>query len=184
VPLNFDVLQTDKRMKLRANMTINGRSYRKGDEIAWYAVYPFFLLHMLMFGGSGFFMAYAGKHHDETFFLYMHGGFAIIVYTIFYLAMFGRDEVKWMFINAALGLLGIYTQIGWILSLFDKDIGDYPTQVHVIPFLYFVLYTFLLRQAVLDITRSREDETRRRRAENAYAVVLTASYLISYSIGK
>jgi hypothetical protein len=170
-------------MKLQGNMTINGRSYRKGDEIAWYAVYPFFLLHMLMFGGSGFFMAYADKHPDVIF-LYMHGGFAILVYTIFYLTMFGLDEVKWMFINAALGLLGIYTQIGWILSLFDKDISDYPIQVHVIPFLYFVLYTFLLYQAVLDMTRSRDDKKRRQYVENGYVAVLTVGYLISYFLGK
>ena len=170
-------------MKLQGNMTINGRSYRKGDEISWYAVYPFFLFHMLMFGGSGFFVAYADKRPDVTF-LYMHGGFAIFVYTIFYLTMFGRDEVKWMFINAALSVLGIYTQIGWILSLFQKNISDYPIRVHVIPFLYFVLYTFLLRQAVLDITRSRENETRRRRVENGYVAILSVGYLISYFLEK
>ncbi len=170
-------------MKLRGNMTINGRAYRKGDEVPWYAVYPFFLVHMLMFGGSGFFMAYADKRPDVTF-LYMHGGFAIFVYTIFYLTMFGRDEVKWMFINSALGLLGIYTQIGWILSLFHKNIGDFPIRVHVIPFLYFVLYTFLLHQAVLDITRSRENETRRRYIEIGYTILLTVGYSISYFLGK
>ena len=87
-------------------MTINGRRYRKGDVIPWYAVYPFFLVHMLMFGGSGFLMAYADSRPDVTF-LYLHGGFAILVYTVFYLTMFGRDEVKWMFINAGLGLLGV-----------------------------------------------------------------------------
>ena len=29
-------------------------------ELPWYKIYPFFLAHMLMFGGSGFFMAYTG----------------------------------------------------------------------------------------------------------------------------
>jgi hypothetical protein len=177
------VLQRDEDMKLRGSIKINGRQYSKGDEIPWYAIYPFFLIHMLMFGGSGFFMAYADTRPDLSF-LYMHGGLAILVYTIFYLTMFGRDEVKWMFINAALGLLGIYTQIGWILSLFHKDISDYPVQAHLIPFLYFVLYTFLLRQAVLDITRSRENVTRRRYVENGYTIFLTAGYLISYFLGK
>jgi len=166
-------------MKLQGNITINGRSYRAGHEIRWYTVYPFFLAHMLMFGGSGFVMAY-GEQHPGVAFLYMHGGIAIFVYTIFYLNIFGRDKVKWMFINAALGLLGIYTQIGWILSLFHKNIGDYPLRVHVIPFLYFVLYTFLLRQAVLDITRSRENAARRRHVERGYATLLTVGYLVSY----
>jgi hypothetical protein len=164
-------------------MTVNGRRYRKGDEISWYFVYPFFLVHMLAFGGSGFFMAYAKSRPDVTF-LYLHGGFAILVYTVFYLAMFGRDEVKWMFINAALGLVGIYTQIGWILSLFGKQIGDYPIHVHVIPFLYFVLYTFLLRQAVLDMTHSREKDRKKQRVEYGYVAVLVLVYVISYYLNR
>jgi hypothetical protein len=96
-----------------------------------------------------------------------------------YLAIFGRDEVKWMFINAFLGLLGIYSQIGWLLSLFGKKIGDYPFYVHVIPFLYFVLYTFLLRHAVIDITRSRENPRRRNLIENCYIAISIAVYLTS-----
>ncbi|WP_151670185.1 hypothetical protein [Nitrincola schmidtii] len=166
-------------MKLRADITINGRLYKKGEEIAWYKIYPFFLVHMLAFGGSGFVMAYADTP-ENILFLYFHGGVAILVYVIFYLFIFGMDEVKWMFINAGLGALGIFTQMGWLLALFGRDISDYPFQVHVIPFLYFVLYTFLLHQAVLDLTNSREDETKRRRVESSYIVILAAGYLLSY----
>jgi len=170
-------------MKISRSLTIGGRKYRKGDEIPWIVVYPFFLFHMLMFGGSGFLMAYADNHPDLSF-LYMHGGFAILIYTVFYLVIFGRDEVKWMFINAALGFVGIYTQIGWILSLFGKEIGDYPIHVHVIPFLYFVLYTFLLRHAVLDITHSREDHRKKKRVEFGYVAVLVVGYIISYYLNR
>jgi hypothetical protein len=166
-------------MKLRGSISINRRKYNKGDAIPWYKIYPFFLIHMLMFGGSGFLIAYFSTS-PEVLFLYLHGGFAIIIYTIFYLSIFGLDEVKWMFINAALGLLGIYSQIGWLLSLFGKDINDYPVYVHVIPFLYFILYTFLLRQAVLDITRAREDDKKKKRVEYGYIVISTSIYLISY----
>lgn len=166
-------------MKLRADITINGRLYKKGEEIAWYKIYPFFLVHMLAFGGSGFVMAYADTP-ENILFLYLHGGIAILVYVIFYLVIFGMDEVKWMFINAGLGALGIFTQMGWLLALFGRDISDYPFQVHVIPFLYFVLYTFLLHQAVLDLTHSREDETKRRRVESSYIIILAAGYLLSY----
>ena len=42
------------RMRIHGNISINNRAYHKGDDIPWYAIYPFFLLHMLMFGGSGF----------------------------------------------------------------------------------------------------------------------------------
>jgi len=167
------------KVKLQGNITINNQAYAKGDEIPWYKVYPFFLLHMLVFGGSGFLMAY-GQHRPPVLFLYLHGGLAVTVYTAFYLVIFGRDEVRWMFINAALGLLGLYSQIGWLLSFFGKKIGDYPVSVHVIPFLYFVLYTFLLRHAVTDLAQSREDPARRKLVDNAYIVLSVAFYLFSY----
>lgn len=161
---------------------MNGRRYAAGDEVPWYSVYPFFMLHMLMFGGSGFLMAYSGRLQDVAF-LYLHGGFAIIIYTVFYLAIFGLDEVKWMFINAGLGLLGIYTQVGWILSLFGRRIGDYPLKVHVIPFLYYTLYTFLLRRALLDLAGAGEDDGRKQKVEYSYIAASVAMSLASYFLG-
>jgi hypothetical protein len=161
-------------MKARSDLTINGKKFRKGTKFPWYFIYPFFLVHMLAFGLSGFFMAYSSDA-PELSFLYIHGGFAIFVYTIFYLAIFGVDEIKWMFINAALGLLGIYAQIDLILSLFDKQAGDFPPTVHVIPFLYYILYTFLLYQMILDVTGAREDPRRKKIVEGFY---ITASVLV------
>jgi hypothetical protein len=137
------------------------------------------MVHMLIFGASGFLMAY-GKRHPPIPFLYMHGGLAILVYTIFYISFFGLDEVKWMFANAALGLFGIYSQIGWFLSFFGKRISDYPFYVHVIPFLYFVLYTFLLRHAVMDITNSRNDPKRAKVVGYCYVAASIAFYLVTY----
>lgn len=168
-------------MRLQGNITINGRIYPQGTDIPWFRVYPFFLIHMLVFGGSGFFMAY-GPAHPPVLFLYLHGGLAITVYTLFYLSIFGRDAVKWMFINAILGLFGIYSQISWLLSLVGKRVSDYPFYVHVIPFLYYVLYTFLVRHAVIDITQSREDARRRKRVENLYIAVSVAVYVIVYRL--
>ncbi len=166
-------------MKLQAELTVNGKKYAKGSEVPWYTIYPFFLVHMLVFGGSGFFMAYSAQHPPLGF-LYLHGGFAILIYTAFYVTMFGVDEVKWMFINAGLGVLGIYGQMGWLLSKFGKRIGDYPLRVSVIPFLYFVLYTFLLRHALLDLTGSREDGGRQQKVEYAYIVASVAVSLLLY----
>ena len=170
-------------MKLHGSVTINGKAYAKGDEIAWYTIYPFFLLHMLMFGGSGFLMAYAGKDVPDAF-LYLHGGIAILVYVVFYFVIFGKDEVRWMFVNAGIGLYGIWCEIGWLLSLFGARLSDYPWQRHVVPFVYYVLYTFLLRQLVLDLFRAREDEARRRRVETAYIVVSLLVYTLFYLGGR
>jgi hypothetical protein len=166
-------------MKLQSDIRVNQRTYAKGTDVPWYKVYPFFLLHMLIFGGSGFMMAY-GKSHPPVLFLFLHGGLAISIYIAFYLVFFGRDEVEWMFINAGLGLFGIYSQIGWFLSFFGKRIGDYPYYLHVIPFLYFVLYTFLIRHAVLDITKSRENPNRRTLVGYCYIAGSVAFYLITY----
>jgi hypothetical protein len=156
-------------MKLRSDITINGKVHRKGEAAPMGFIYPFFLFHMGMFGLSGFFMAY-GTDDVDLMFLYLHGGIAIVVYLVFYLAIFGMDEVRWMFINAALGLLGIWAEIRYILGWFGKSIDDFPVAVHVTPFLYYILYTFLLRQMLLDITHSRDNPARKRLVEMLYVV--------------
>ncbi len=145
-------------------------------------IYVFFLIHMLAFGAAGFLMAYAPDRPDLGF-LYAHGGFAIFVYLIFYLVFFGVDEVKWMFINAGLGVMAIYTQIEWILSLFGARIADYPWEVHVVPFLYFVLYTFLLRRMVLDLTGALSHPERRQFVDTAY-VLIYAGVMIGSWLGR
>jgi len=120
-------------------------------------------------------MAYAADD-VPSFFLYLHGGIAICVYLVFYLLIFGVDEIKWMVINAGLGLFGIISQIDWILDLFDKSYEQFLTSRHIIPFLYFVLYTFLLRQAVLDVSGARENEQRRRLVDYAYVGISLVTY--------
>lgn len=130
-------------------------------------IYLFFGVHMLMFGLSGFYLAYS-QDGPDVLFQYMFGGFAIFVYLVFYVVIFGIDQVKWLLINAALGILGIYAQIGRILDRFGKDIDAYPWYVHVVPFLYYVLYTFLLRQCLLDATGSRDNPRRRAWVERIY----------------
>jgi len=162
-------------VKLQGAITINGKKYEKGDEIPWYGIYPFFLLHMAMFGGSGFLLAYSGDD-VPTAFLFLHGGFAILIYTVFYVAMFGWDEVRWMFINAVLGIYGMWCEIGWLLGLFGKQLSDFPWYRHIIPFLYYVLYTFLLRHLFLDVFNAREDPQRQQRIEMGYIVLSVVVY--------
>lgn len=157
-------------MKLHSDMTINGKKHYAGDELPAKVIYPFFLLHMGMFGLSGFAIAYGAEDISGVVFAYLHGGFAILVYLIFYWVIFGPDRVKWMFINAALGIFGISAQIGWILALFDKQVSDYAWYVHLVPFMYYVLYTFLLHQAVLDFSGARDNEERRIKVDRGYMI--------------
>jgi hypothetical protein len=156
-------------MELQGDITINGKRYRKGEQIPWYFIYPFFMVHMGMFGLSGFFMAYASDGPGLPF-LYMHGGIACVVYLVFYFAIFGVDRVKWMFINSGLGLFGIYAQIEFLLSWFGKRAEDYSVAVHAIPFFYYVLYTFLLHQLLLDVTHARSNSRRRRLVDAVYII--------------
>lgn len=162
--------------QLHSKITINGKQYQAGEQIAWYAIYPFFLLHMLMFGASGFYMAY-GADDVPLLFIFLHGGIAILVYTLFYFAIFGVDEVKWMVINAGLGIFGIIAQLSWILGLlFNREMGDYSIARHIVPFCYYVLYTFLLHQALLDASGARTDESRRRTIDNLYILLSVLIY--------
>ncbi|NZA28259.1 hypothetical protein H0E84_17935 [Luteimonas sp. SJ-92] len=157
----------------REAIAISGPGLGK-DALGRFA-YPFFMFHMLLFGLSGFYMAYADSGPGIGF-VYAHGGIAIVVYMVFYLALFGLDQVKWMLINAGLGILGIYAQVGWILARFGRQIGDYAWYVHVVPFLYYILYMFLLRQFLLDVTGSRHDARRRAWVESGYVVVSLLLY--------
>ena len=162
-------------MKLKSGIKVGGKDYAPGDRAPMKFIYPFFLFHMAMFGMSGFLMAY-GSNQADLAFLYMHGGIAITVYLVFYLAIFGVDEVKWMLINAALGLLGIWAEINYILGWFGKSLDDFSPWVHVTPFLYYVLYTFLLRQLLQDLTGSRDKPARKRLVETLYVVASVILY--------
>jgi hypothetical protein len=168
-------------VKLRGSITVNGKAYPAGSEIAWYSIYPFFLLHMLMFGGSGFLMAY-GSNDVPTAFLFLHGGFAILVYLVFYVAIFGWDEVRWMFINAAIGIYGLWCEIGWLLGLFGKHLSEFPWYRHIVPFGYYVLYTFLIRHLWLDLFKAREDPVRQQRFEIGYIVGSVVIYTLVYLV--
>lgn len=147
----------------------SGQETAKENAVPRAIVYPLFLVHMLAFGLTGFLMAY-WIDPPAIGFMYLHGGIAILLYLLFYLAIFGVDEVKWMFINSALGLMGIYAQIDWILSAFGKQASDFSVFVHLIPFLYYVLYTFLLHQMVLDLTGARGNPVRERWVDALYVV--------------
>ena len=151
---------------LHHDITMNGKVVRAGETVSWVMVYPFFLFHMAVFGGSGFFMAYGTD--VELSFLFAHGGIAIVVYLAFYWAIFGPDTVKWLFIDTALGVVGIVAQLGWILALFDKTLADYSILRHIVPFCYYVLYTFLVHRAVRDIWSADRDDAKRRKVDWIY----------------
>ena len=58
---------------------------------------------------------------------------------------------------------------------FGKDIHSYPWYMNITPVLYYVLYTFLLRQFLIDLTHCR-DKTETRKLVNI--VYVTCSLLV------
>jgi hypothetical protein len=170
-------------VKMHGTITLSGRQYVSGDDVPWFGVYPFFLVHMLAFAGSGFIFCYLDPSmwSDLSFVaaMYLWGGLSILCYLPLYGIIFGRDELKWMFVNAGLGIVGIVSQIDWLLSLFGRGVGDYPIYAHGVPLAFFVMYTFLLRHAFLDLFGAREDATRRKRVQYAYVGATLAFYLVT-----
>ena len=79
-----------------------------------------------------------------------------------------------MFLNALFGLLRKGVQVGWLLSLFDRDSSTCPLSVYVTPFLFFLLYSFLMRRAVLDLINSLDDPARRKTMKKRYIGVTLA----------
>lgn len=141
-------------------------------------MYLFFLVHMAMFGSLGFAISY-GSEDVSVWVLLFFGGLSISVYCVFYIAIFGLDAIKWMFINAGLGVLGIFSQIHWILELFNKDIHDFHWTKHILPFLYFVLYTFLIRNFLIDLFKARSDEAKRKKVNQLYLWGSISFYILT-----
>jgi len=165
-------------MKLNVDFIFNDHEYPKGSDVPWYLVYPFFIFHIFIFGCIGFWMAYYTNPVTHVL-MFLHGGIAIFVYIKFYKGIFGSEAIKWMIINAILGMLAVWGQLGWILSfLLGKEINDFPIYVHIIPGVYFIIYTFLIRQAILDITNSREHKKKKIFIESAYVVIIVSIFIL------
>ena len=56
---------------------------------------------------------------------------------------------------------------------------SFPWQVHLIPFLYYVLYTFLIYQLILEIAGAYKDPQRKKVVEGFYVVT---SFLVYSAI--
>lgn len=137
--------------------------------------YLFFLVHMAIFGIGCLYLSYSdgGKNSINAL---LFSILPIYVYVKFYIALFDLDDIRWLFINSALGFFGIFAQLDFILSLFDATVDDYRGYVHIAPFTYFILYTFLIRHALLDFIASRFDKNKQRLIENAYIAISIIFY--------
>jgi len=138
---------------------------------------------MLIFGGMGFALTYSTAPNINTSALYGTAMIGITVYLFFYIIFFGLHTVKWIFINATLGIFGIYSEIRFYLNLFDKNISDFPWHAHIIPFTYYVLYTFMIHRAVLTFSGANNNPKRKKVVDIAYICISVIIYFIIYLYG-
>ena len=170
-------------MKLIKPMQVNGIYWPKGTEVLWSDVYGIFVIHIFVNGIGIFVMAY-NDEPGAVIPLYLFGLFTIPMYLHYYVKIFGFDEIKWMMINGALGGLSVYCQLDLFLSLFGLSVYNYPLFVNVLPASYFVIYTFLLRQAVLDLTEARDDKVKRRRVEFMFVIISVLVSAVSFWLSR
>jgi hypothetical protein len=169
-------------MRIHGHITLGKRRFEPGDEVSALDVYPFFFLFLLVPGAGTFALAY-GSETPDVGSAYAVGIFIVCFFLVGYLTIFGRDEVKWMLINAALGIFGIFGQISWVMStFFFKSIDDFPWYVHAMPVLVYVLFTFLVRQALLDLLGGRDNEARARAAATLHVVVSVALTVLFFFV--
>ena len=164
----------------------------KGKKVLIF-IYLFFIAHMGIFGTTTFFLTY-GEQNIE--FAVMFGGIAVFVYAIFYMVIFGFDELKWLFINSLLGILSIY---GWLEELAyhflpspgaDKSsfggihekyisFSQFPIAWHLLPGAFFIMYEFLLRNFLIDLLGARKKTERKRSVGILFIIISITQFLIS-----
>jgi hypothetical protein len=113
-------------------------------------IYPFFLLHMLCFWFVWFNLSYFQEwiEYSSVFGFWL---MSIIIYLVFYLVFFWIWKIKDMFINAIVWSISIYAWMWDILFFFGEDISSFNRYWHIVPWIYFVMYTFLLRNLLKDL---------------------------------
>ncbi len=156
-------------LRLKYDIRYGKDFHPAGTRLSPLIVYPTIFLQTCLFGAFCFGFAYAGKWPNMGG-LVIIGGFGIMFFALFYGAVFGLAEMGWMFVNGAIGVLGILSQINVVLSWFGKSADDFGFDAHLFPVIYWIMASFVLWQLVLDLTGSREDAARRWWANLAFSL--------------
>ena len=169
-------------MKLKTDIGIGHKTYRKGSHLPWFRVYGLFLFTIAAIFWVVFDIIYLQRDSDLGFVLFF-GLFIPALYLLAYRSIFGITEVRWLIINSAIGIIGIITELDWVLSyLYDKNLSDFPIYYHIIPCAHYILLTFVLRQAVIDTFNSRDNKARRKYVNLGFVLVTLTVYITFYFI--
>lgn len=169
-------------MKLKTDIYSGQKIYRKGDELPWVKVYGSFIIYVLVIAPVIFNETYVQRDINLGYFLLL-GGFLPLIYLLFYRSVFGIEEVRWIFINSILGIFGTFAELNWLLKyLYEKQISDFPFYYHIVPIIHYILLTYVLRQAVIDTFRARDNEKRRIYVNILYVIFSILIYFSLYFI--
>lgn len=125
--------------------------HRKNNYITSYKFYILISILIIIFSSLWFYLTY---FENKLIISYIMSSLYILFFLMFYFLAFGRDKIKRMFITSLIGISSIYSQLSNILKYFDKNINEFSWIYHIIPGIYFILFSFLLRRALVDICRS------------------------------
>ena len=168
-------------MKIHGSINIFDKEYNKGDDVPWYYIYPALYLLIVFFGVGSIWLAYGEVLKSEEGLLF----FRVLLLSIFavsYYIIFGIDEFKWIFINIFLGTVGILGEYEVIGYFFGLDISEYSLSINIFPFLFYVLFIFLLRQTFIDIAGARENPKRKKYVEIGFILVFICVYVFYFTI--
>jgi hypothetical protein len=143
--------------------------------------YIFFLFHSWIFAISWFMIFYTGQ---MPLFGFLHWWIAIFVYLSLYSAVFWKEEIRNMLIGALIWALQIYSWLELIWSSlinetwYYKTFASMPLYYHIVPGLYFIMYTFLLKNAMIDLIWARNNPERSNIANWTFYIISLLFFLL------
>lgn len=137
-------------------------------------LYFIFLYSVGGFGCMAVISAYFDDGHGDVSTIVVWGPLILFVFS--YEAIFGFDKLVWIFVNGFLGIVGVVKELDILLYYFGKDFHSFSAIVHVAPIIYYVFFTFLIRQAAIDFCNARNKFERERLVNIVYVLVSLLFY--------
>ena len=167
-------------MKLKTDISIGSNTYSKGSYLHWSKVYGFFTVIIALHFWLVFDITYIQQDIVLGFTL-CFGIFLPVLYLLAYRSIFGLAEIRWLIVNSIIGIIGVLAELDWVLSYFyDKSLSDFNVFFHIIPCVHYIMFTFVLRQAVIDSFHARYNLKRREYVNLGFTLISTILYVALY----
>ncbi|EKE29455.1 MAG: hypothetical protein ACD_2C00172G0003 [uncultured bacterium (gcode 4)] len=124
------------------------------------SAYPILVPHVLIFGFTWFMLFYSHQRPAMGFLIWL---ITTISYLIVYVQLFGKEQIRDMLIGGLIWVIQVY---GWLEILAAKAIDwtkefktfdSMPMYYHLIPATYFIMWTFLVKNVIIDLIWARNN---------------------------